>query len=114
MAKQKLVTKALEKAFRKFPLYSQEHTAADDKVVVCKFFHPCSRFTFYVTEGRKEEQGDNWTFFGFVVAPHAADGDEWGYLDLKSMMVPSIYGLACERDKWFPTGKLTFAKAKGQ
>lgn len=45
----KLITKALEKTFAKYPMYSQDGKG-NDAVVIAKFFLPGSGFTWYVTE----------------------------------------------------------------
>ena len=45
----KLITKALEKTFAKYPLYSQDGKG-NDAVAIAKFFLPGSGFTWYVTE----------------------------------------------------------------
>lgn len=51
----KLITKALEKTFAKYPLYSQDGKG-NDAVVIAKFFLPGSGFTWYVTEAEKAGQ----------------------------------------------------------
>ena len=45
----KLITKALEKTFAKYPMFSQDGKG-NDAVVIAKFFLPGSGFTWYVTE----------------------------------------------------------------
>ena len=59
----KLMTEEIEKAFRKYPLYSQDGNGGDAKIVV-KYFGG-SAATWLITEGQKEKNGD-WTFFGLV------------------------------------------------
>lgn len=44
----KLLTKEIERALKKFPLDSQD---GKEGICVCKFFNPCGRETWYVTEG---------------------------------------------------------------
>jgi hypothetical protein len=55
------------------PLYSQE--SSPTPIVHVKLFTPDSSFTWFVTEGAEQEDGD-WLLFGFVigrrpVAPHS-------------------------------------------
>lgn len=52
----KLITKALEKTFAKYPMYSQDGKG-NDAVVIAKFFLPGSGFTWYVTEAEKKGIG---------------------------------------------------------
>lgn len=91
-----LLTEDIKKLFREqYPLYSQEHTT-DPKVVV-KFFNPCGRGTWYITEGKEEPDGD-WLFFGLC---HIYES-EFGYVtlsQLKDVQLP--FGLTIERDIHF-------------
>ncbi len=90
----KLLTKEIEKKLPK--LYSQEHEK-NPKIIV-KFFHPLSSYTWYVTEGeRQEDREGDMLFFGLV------DGHEkeLGYFTLKQLEEISVRGLGVERDKWF-------------
>ena len=90
----KLMTKEIE---GKMPgLYSQEFE--ENPKIIIKFFCPWNNWTWYVTEGEKDENGD-WRFFGLV------DGHfkELGYFTLSEMekaVGPHGY-LKIERDKWF-------------
>lgn len=89
----KLMTKELEKAFEKYPLYSQHDRGMDSEVVV-KYFNPCGLGTWLITEGEKEEDGD-WIFFGYCNLFEW----EWGYVllsQLEDLNLP--YGLTIERD----------------
>ena len=84
------------------PLYSQEGDA--DPVVHAKFFTPDSNWTWWVTEGQTEGEGDDFRFFGFVQGFEA----EWGYFvlsELESARGP--LGLAIERDLYFAPGRFT-------
>lgn len=100
---QKLMTKAIEKQFEKFGLYSQENVKAKDKHVVCKFFSPYADYTFYATEGSKE--GDDFIMFGFV----RMYGDiELGYVSLKELEKQKFSRFnvqAIERDMYFKACK---------
>lgn len=78
-------------------LYATENVPLEDKTVICKFFDPTGRATWYVFEGDRED-GD-WRFFGFVVSPLGEDCDELGYFclsELASIVVRG--GLRIERD----------------
>jgi hypothetical protein len=54
------------------PLYSQE--SCPTPIVHVKLFTPDSSFTWFVTEGAEQEDGD-WLLFGFVIGLE----EEWGY-----------------------------------
>lgn len=89
----KLITKSIENAISKYPLYSQDGKGKDAKVI-CKFF--LQGFTWYVLEG--EKRGDDYLFFGIV------DGidREYGYFTLSQLMgARGAFGLGVERDKYF-------------
>lgn len=89
----KLLTAELEKKLKKFPLYSQDGKG-DDAVVIAKFFTPWKNFTWYVTEGEKQSDGD-WIFFGLVVGLET----EMGYFRLSDLeAIKGPYGLKIERD----------------
>ncbi len=101
----KLITKALEKLFAKYPLYSQDGKMYD-AVVIAKFFMPSSSFTWYVTEAAKLDNGD-YEFFGYV---DGLDG-EFGYFTLSELKsLRGRFGLHVERDMYFDCGKTTLAK----
>ena len=91
----KLLTKAIE---RKIPaLYRTEEVKTQDKTIVCKFFAQGRGWTWYVTEGERQADGD-YLFFGLV------DGfeKEWGYFslsELESVKWHDIPGI--ERDLHF-------------
>lgn len=92
----KLITKKIEKELTKYNLGSQENSGLDAKILV-KFFNPCGRGTWLVTEAERQENGD-WLFFGFVNLHEA----EYGYFllsDLESVKLP--FGLKIERDLYF-------------
>lgn len=96
-----LITKALEKTFAKYPLYSQDSKGIE-AIVLAKF----SGFTWYVTEAEKQANGD-YMFFGYVDGLDA----EFGYFTLSQLKsVRSRYGLAVERDRYFNNGKTTLAE----
>lgn len=89
----KLMTKELETAFEKSPLYSKDGQGLNAEVVV-KYFNPCGAGTWLITEGEKQENGD-WLFFGYCCITEW----EWGYVslsELESLKLP--YGMGVERD----------------
>jgi hypothetical protein len=101
-----LLTAAHRAALReRFPLYSQEGRM-EAALVVVKLFHPASRFTFYVTEGAPEPDGD-WTLFGYTVSALGEDCDEWGYSRLSELQEVQKLGLGMERDLFVPIGECT-------
>jgi len=90
----------LPKELRKVlpPLYSQESSAAP--VVHAKFFTPDAGWTWLVTEGSEQGDGD-WLLFGYVIGLE----EEWGYFLLSEIV--SVRGplrLPVERDLWFHPG----------
>jgi len=92
----KLLTKEIEKKLPR--LYSQEKVS--NPRIIVKFFHPLSSWTWFVTEGDRQEDGD-FLFFGLV------DGyeKELGYFTLGQLEEFTIRGLGIERDKWFGYGR---------
>jgi hypothetical protein len=82
------------------PLYSQEAEA--DPVVYAKFFMPGTGWTWYVTEGSRQDS--DFLFFGFVVGFES----EFGYFLLSELeSVRNQLGLGVERDLAFREGRLT-------
>lgn len=104
----KLMTKAIENALKKLPIYSQDGVPEDEKKIVAKFFFPFGSATWYVAEGNKMENGD-WEFFGYVVG----DFPEWGYFTLSELEeIGKHYVIGVERDKWFTPCK--FGEMRGR
>ena len=98
----KLLTKTIEKKLEKFQLRSQDEKGENAEVIV-KFFNPCGRGTWLITEGEKQESGD-WLLWGYC---HIYEW-EWGYVslnELKSVKTPP-FGLGIERDMYTGTKKL--------
>lgn len=90
----KLLTKEIK---RKLPKLGATDGMGDAAPVICKFFAPVGSWTWYVTEGEKQEDGD-WMFFGLV------DGfeKELGYFVLSELeSVKLQFGLGIERDIHF-------------
>jgi Protein of unknown function (DUF2958) len=99
----KMMTKAVE---ARIPaLYSQEKNP--DPTIQVKFFTPWTNWTWYATEGQKQEDGD-WLFFGYVVGQEK----ELGYFTLSELMsVRGPFGLKIERDMHFDPTPLSKIKA---
>lgn len=91
----KLLTKELINKFNK--IGSQE--ALDDPIIVAKFFHPFSNYTWYATEYDVE----NKMFFGMV---HGHD-KELGYFSFDELNSLKVGGLPVERDLYFTNKKLS-------
>jgi hypothetical protein len=82
------------------PLYSQESSSSP--MAYAKFFTPDAGWTWLVTEGSEEEDGD-WLLFGYVIGLE----EEWGYFSLSE--IAGIRGplqLSVERDLWFQPGPI--------
>lgn len=99
----KLLTKEIIKKLPK--LYSQDGKDPKDVQIVVKFFHPMSRYTFYVTEGEQKEDGD-WEFYGLIRGHET----ELGYFTLSDLKSVKVHGFGIERDMYF--GEHTLAEAK--
>ena len=96
-----LMTKELEKKFKKYPLYSQEEKGLESEVVV-KYFNPTGIGTWLITEGEKQEDGD-WLLYGYCNLFEW----EWGYVllsELESVKLP--FGLSIEREMYVTGGKV--------
>lgn len=90
-----LLTKENRKALP--PLYAQEGKG-DQATAYVKFFHPMSRYTFYVTEFDGYD-----TLFGYCVSPLGEDCDEYGYASLAELTAlrAGPFNLPMERDLHF-------------
>jgi hypothetical protein len=90
----KLLTKEI---INKLPkLYSHDGKDPKEVPIIVKFFHPMSSYTFYVTEGEKQEDGD-WLFFGLASNMEK----ELGYVTLNELESCNVRGLNMERDMYF-------------
>ncbi len=91
----KLITKDLRKQLP--ALYSQENEK--DPWVICKFFLPMTKWTWYATEFDGKD-----TFFGFV----SGEYPELGYFSLSELEnLEDLYGIGVERDMYFETTRLS-------
>ena len=89
----KLITKTIEK--RAPALYATEHKKPEDVRVVAKFFNPCGRSTWFMTEYDPEER----IGFGYVIGELGPECDEMGYFYLADMQEIKLkWGLGIERD----------------
>lgn len=99
----KLITKQIEKAFAKHPLYSQDGKGYE-ATAIAKFFLPCGAWTWYITEA--EKQGDDWLFFGLVINGHGEK--ELGYFTLSQLEEIRVWGcIKVERDRRFEATPLS-------
>lgn len=84
-----LMTEDLKKAFKKYPLYSQNGKGGDAKVVVKYYLHGTDA-TWLITEGEPQPGGD-WLFRGLVTLGFPDElnpGDliwEWGSVSLNEL-----------------------------
>jgi hypothetical protein len=96
---QKIITKAIEELFEKYPLYSQENAGGDAKVL-CKIFNPYGSGSWYITEVEKQEDGD-YRCFGLVNLYET----ELGYFMLSELLNAriNVFGsrMPLERDTYF-------------
>src|ERR1700680_1273123 len=82
------------------PLYSQE--SCPTPIVHVKLFTPDSSFTWYVTEGAEQEDGDG-PLCGLV----SGFEEGWGYSPLREIAsARGPLGLPVERDLWFKPGPI--------
>ena len=94
----KLLTKDIKARFAKVPWRSTDAKPHDEVKVIAKFFHPCSRWTFYATEFDGLD-----IFFGYVHSAMGYDSDEWGYVSLTELQNMQVGKLGVERDiSWNP------------
>lgn len=90
-----LLTEELKKALP--ALYTKENEK--DPMVICKFFLPMTKWTWFATEFDGKD-----TFFGFVVGEYP----ELGYFSLSELeSVEGPYGLGVERDRYFEPVRLS-------
>lgn len=96
----KLITAAIEKKFRKYPLGSQDEKYKD-AVILCKFFGGAA-CTWLVTEAEKQEDGD-WLFFGWVNLGYGWECGYFAFSEIKGLRFPP-FGLGLERDMYLENG----------
>ena len=92
----KLITKAIQRVAP--ALYTTSEKDSAEVRIVAKFFNPCGRSTWYMTE---YDPGTGQAF-GFVRGEFDTTCDELGYFDineLESLCLP--FGLGIERDMHF-------------
>lgn len=91
-----LLTKQIEAEFKK--IGKQENV--QDPIVVCKFFNPCSQWTWYATEYDPADK----CFYGYVVGLE----NEWGYFTLDELQsYKGRLGLGIEREYGFRPAKFS-------
>jgi hypothetical protein len=83
-------------------------------LAVIKLFDPCSRYTFFVLEARREPDGD-LRLFGFCRSPLGPDGDEFGFASLRELeSVRGPLGQCIERDLHFEPTPLSKIRGSGE
>jgi len=91
----KLLTADIIKKLPKFG--AMEKKKPEETPIIVKFFATFSNWTWYVTEGEKQEDG-SWLFFGWV----HGDFPELGYFGLAELEeIKGPFGLGIERDMHF-------------
>ena len=83
----KLLTKAMEK---RFAALGEQDLPDGSGVIVAKFFHPLSSWTWYATSYNPQDR----CFFGLVEGFET----ELGYFSLDEMEGTKVRGLGVERD----------------
>ena len=96
----KLLTKAI-KAVAPPVAYN----ASDDALIVAKFFHPISSYTFYMTE----LDSDGQMAYGYVTG---LAEDEFGPVSMRELKGLVHRGLGIERDLHFPINEHRVADVK--
>lgn len=110
---EQLLPPEVVEAFKKYPIHSQDGIGTG-QIVVCKFFLPASRYTFFVTEGepiKNPTMDGDWEFFGYCLSPLGEDCDEWGYTTLQELTSVEYHvGIFhVERDRGFPLAERTIS-----
>ncbi len=90
----KLLTKAIEEAFKKQGDTSEKDP--NDVKIIVKFFNPMGQGTLYATEYNEEER----IFFGFVslFGDHNDELGQFSLTELESIQLP--LGMKIERDMY--------------
>tara|TARA_R110000751_G_C13708067_1_gene474106 strand:+ start:142 stop:513 length:372 start_codon:yes stop_codon:yes gene_type:complete len=94
-----LMTKEIEKSLP--PLGTFSETLSADIPIAFKMFTPWSNWTWYVTEGRKEKNGD-FLLYGMV---HGLEKECGSFMLSELKEITGPMGLTIERDRGF-TGTL--------
>lgn len=94
----KLVTKEIEREFKKYPLGSQDGKG-DDALVILKVFNPYGSQTWLITEAEKD--GDDWYCFGCA---NLFGFWEWGYISINELANTKVnvfgFKMGLERDMY--------------
>lgn len=92
----KLLTKALT---RRFAQLGRQEGKGNEAIVVTKFFHPASQWTWYASEFEPMTR----TFFGLVKGHET----ELGYFSLDELESTVVRGLGIERDLYWREATLS-------
>jgi hypothetical protein len=96
----KLLTKEL---LNRFAAVGCQDGKGDAAIVIAKYFHAMSDYTFYATEYNPDDR----CFFGMV-------NGELGYTSLDEMEGVRVRGLGIERDLYFSETTIGAMREKGQ
>lgn len=108
----KLLTQEIKDALPKYG--ATEQVPLDDKLVICKFFHPATSATWLVVEGEPTEDGD-YEFFGWACLTGRSIDSDWGPFMLSELQNgPKVFGLCVERDIHFPIAKKKVSEVTAQ
>lgn len=108
----KLITKELEKRFRRYPLLSQDGKGKE-AIVLCKYFHPYKCATWYILEAEQIRLNNNestWRLYTYAqIVPGVPF--EYGYVLLSEIEQLQVI----ERDLYlkYPTTLGKALKADG-
>lgn len=87
----RLLTPEIEERLNEVPLYATD--GMKQREVLATFFHPFSRWCWYVVEAQKQEE--DWLMFTWCRSGLGTDCDEWGYVMLSQLdEIPEILGFA--------------------
>ena len=90
-----LLTKEIKAKLPK--LYTNDGKPAHEVPIIVKFFTPDSNWSWFISEGEEQPDGD-WLFFGMV---HGFE-KELGYFSLNELQqVRGAFGLPIERDRFY-------------
>ncbi len=95
-----ILTKAIEKKLIAAGEKARETGESAEKAAL-KLFDPCGRFTLYVFDAERTEDGD-YILYGYAISALGPDCDEWGYSSLNELKSSrNSFGLGIERDRYF-------------
>jgi hypothetical protein len=94
----KLITKAIEEEFEKYPYGSQEKTPLMEQKVLVKFFNPCGVGTWIITECVEKTEDGDFILWGLGELGYGYELGTVSLKELESLKLP--FGLKIERDMY--------------